>query len=55
LAMHEFAGAPDEGAVEALLDDVDKAAEDGGWGVTESETLVWKLDRVHGDGKLFDG
>jgi hypothetical protein len=53
--MHEFAGLPDEGAVKALHDDVNKAAEEGEWGETESETLVWRLDRVHGDGKLFDG
>jgi len=52
--MHEFAKLPDDNFVKALDDDVTKAAEEGDWGETEIETLVWKLDRVHGDGKLFE-
>ncbi|KAI4652031.1 hypothetical protein J4E93_002228 [Alternaria ventricosa] len=54
MAMHEFVDVPDEGFLKALDDDVDKAAEEGGWGETEVETLVWKLDRVHGNGKFFE-
>ena len=54
MAMHEFAGVPDETFVKALNDGVSKAAEEDGWGETEIETLVWKLDRVHGDGKFFE-
>ncbi|KAI4937445.1 uncharacterized protein J4E92_002176 [Alternaria infectoria] len=54
MAMHEFAGLPDDNFVKALDNDASKAAEEGSWGETEVETLVWKLDRVHGDGKLFE-
>ncbi|KAI4694393.1 hypothetical protein J4E81_006610 [Alternaria sp. BMP 2799] len=54
MAMHEFAGIPDETFVKALNDGVSKAAEEDRWGETEIETLVWKLDRVHGDGKFFE-
>ncbi|KAH6875985.1 hypothetical protein BKA58DRAFT_132623 [Alternaria rosae] len=54
LAIHEFAGSPDENLVKALNDGMSKAAEECGWGETEMETLVWRLDRVHGDGKFFE-
>jgi hypothetical protein len=52
--MHEFAEAPNEDYVKVLNDGVSRAAEDAGWGETEVETFVWRLDRVHGEGKLFD-
>jgi len=52
--MHEFAGPPDGDVAKALSDGVSKAAEEGGWGETELETLVWKLDRVHGEGNFFE-
>ncbi|KAI4630378.1 hypothetical protein J4E80_001313 [Alternaria sp. BMP 0032] len=54
LAMHEFTDVPDEGFVKALNDDVSKAAKEGEWGETEIESLGWRLDRVHGDGKFFE-
>jgi hypothetical protein len=54
LAMHEFAEAPNEDYVNVLNDGVNSAAKEAGWGETEIETFVWRLDRVHGEGKLFD-
>jgi hypothetical protein len=54
LAMHEFADAPNEDYVKVLNDGVNRAAEEAGWGETVIETFVWRLDRVHGEGKLFD-
>jgi hypothetical protein len=52
--MHEFAEVPDEGVTRTLDGDVRKAAEEGTWGATESEMLIWRLDRAHGDNKIFD-
>ncbi|KAL1797749.1 hypothetical protein ACET3X_004355 [Alternaria dauci] len=54
LAMHEFAGVPDEGIVSTLEGRTKQAAEGGKWGATEIEILVWRLDRAHGDEKFFD-
>ncbi|KAG9191061.1 hypothetical protein G6011_09149 [Alternaria panax] len=54
LAMHEFAGAPDEGVMRALDGSAKKAAEEGGWGATENEMLVWRVDHAHGERNFFD-
>ncbi|KAI4665556.1 uncharacterized protein J4E78_003018 [Alternaria triticimaculans] len=54
IAMHEFAGPSDGNVAKALSDGVSKAADEGSWGETGIETLVWKLDRVHGEDKFFE-
>ena len=56
--MHEFAEIPDEKALSSFKAMVEELVKGGdrtrGWGRTETESHVWKLDRVHGEGKFFD-
>ncbi|EUC30605.1 hypothetical protein COCCADRAFT_103486 [Bipolaris zeicola 26-R-13] len=58
VAIHEFAELPEESLLERIKSDAEttlnESANDEGWGKTESEVHVWKVDSVQGEGKFFD-
>ncbi|EUC46280.1 hypothetical protein COCMIDRAFT_93314 [Bipolaris oryzae ATCC 44560] len=58
LAIHEFADLPEDTVLESVRNDVEKILDGSGntqgWGKTDSEVHVWKIDSVQGEGKLFD-
>ncbi|KAJ6194690.1 hypothetical protein J3E72DRAFT_197355 [Bipolaris maydis] len=58
LAIHEFSEFPEESLLENVKSDsktiLNELGNAEGWGNTESEMHAWKVETVHGEGKLFD-
>lgn len=54
LAMHEFSSTPEDDLIGILRHDTENAVKTENWGETDIEVYAWRLDKVHGTGKLFE-
>lgn len=54
LAVHEFSEEPSASVVVGLSQGLSEAKAKYDWGPTQNEVHLWSLQKVHGEGKLFE-